>query len=164
MIQKRKQHRVTVALIAILAGLTVYGLGVWLPAATAGAHSARRGHATRSLRATDTAHLRYVSAAGSLLVEVGRASGTLPGRMHVRLRVTTTFSGSFTIYTRGGSITGHGSASPHGSGVWESFAGTLAVTGGSGRFKHAGGRAGLYGTFNRRTYALVVQTTGTLYY
>jgi hypothetical protein len=129
-----------------------------------GAREGVRAHAARSLRASDTAHLHYVSASGSLLYEVGRASGTLPGGMHVRMRVSTTFTGNFTIYGRGGSIRGRGAARPHGSGVYESFAGTLIVTGGSGRFRRAHGRAGLYGTFNRRTYALVVQTTGTLYY
>lgn len=121
-------------------------------------------HMARRLRATDTAHLHYVSASGSLLYEVGGAAGTLPGGMHVHMRVSTTFTGSFTIYAHGGSITGHGLARPHGSGLYESFAGTLVVTSGTGRYKHAHGRAGLYGTFNRRTYALVVQTTGTLYY
>lgn len=132
--------------------------------ADVGAREGLRAHAARSLRASDIAHLHYVSASGSLLYEVGNASGTLPGGMHVRMRVSTTFTGNFTIYARGGSITGRGSARPHGSGVYESFAGTLLVTGGSGRFAHAHGRAGLYGTFNRRTYALVVQTRGTLYY
>lgn len=120
--------------------------------------------AARVLRATDVAHLHYVSASGSLLYEVGGVGGTLPGGMHARVRVSSTFTGSFTIYAHGGSITGHGSARPHGSGIYESFAGTLVVSGGSGRFRRAHGRAGLYGTFNRRTYALVVQTTGTLYY
>jgi hypothetical protein len=78
--------------------------------------------------------------------------------------VGATFTGSFTIYTHGGSIRGHGSANPHGSGVYESFAGSLVATGGTGRYTHAHGRAGLYGTFNRNNYALLVQTTGTLLY
>lgn len=123
-----------------------------------------RAHAARALRASDTAHLRYVSASGSLLYEIGHASGTLPGSMRVHMRIASTFSGSFTIYAPGGSISGRGSARPHGSGVYESFAGTLLVTRGTGRYRHARGRAGLYGTFNRRTYALLVQTTGTLRY
>lgn len=121
-------------------------------------------HSARALRASDTAHLHYISASGSLLYEAGKAVGTLPGGMHAHMRVSSTFTGTFTIYAHGGSITGHGSARPHGSGLYESFAGTLVVTGGSGRFRHAHGRAGLYGTFNRRNYAMVVQTTGTLYY
>jgi hypothetical protein len=128
------------------------------------AHAARAARAARAVRATDTAYLHYVSASGSLLFEEGRASGTLPGSMHVHFNVGSTLSGSFTISTRGGSIKGHGEATPHGSGVYESFAGALIATGGSGRFAHAHGRAKLYGTFNRNTYALAIQTTGTLSY
>jgi hypothetical protein len=120
--------------------------------------------AAHALRATDTAHLRYISASGSLLVEQGRASGTLPGSMRVHFDVGPVFTGSFTIYAGGGSISGHGSATPHGSGVYESFAGSLTVTGGSGRYAHAHGQAKLYGTFDRNSYALLVQTVGTLHY
>jgi len=120
--------------------------------------------AGRALRATDTGRLHYVSASGSLLYEEGSASGTLPGKMRVHLDVGAGFSGSFTIYTTGGSIKGRGRATPHGVGTYESFSGTLTVTGGTGRYAHARGRAGLYGTFDRNNYALVVQTTGTLTY
>ncbi|HEX3390950.1 MAG TPA: autotransporter [Solirubrobacteraceae bacterium] len=121
-------------------------------------------HAAHALKATDTAHLHYVSASGSLLLEQGRASGTLPGDMRVHFRVGATMSGIFTIYASGGAISGHGTATPHGSGVYESFAGSLIVADGSGRYRHARGRAQLYGTFNRDNYALTVQTVGTLYY
>ncbi len=120
--------------------------------------------AARALKASDTARLHYISASGSLLYEEGGASGTIPGSMRVHFDVGATFTGSFTIYTRGGTITGHGTATPHGSGIYESFAGTLVVSGGSGRYTHARGRAGLYGTFDRDSYGLVVQTTGTLLY
>jgi hypothetical protein len=121
-------------------------------------------HAARALKASDSAHLRYVSASGSLLYETGSASGTLPGSMRAHVNIGATISGSFTIYTRAGSISGHGSATPKGAGVYESFAGSLSVSHGSGRYLHAHGRARLYGTFNRNTYALVVQTVGTLVY
>lgn len=129
-----------------------------------GAADGNRARAARSLRASDQAHLRYVSASGSTLYETGRASGTLPGSMHVHMNIGPTFSGSFTIYTSGGTIAGHGSATPHGVGVYESFAGSVTLTGGSGRFRHARGSAKLYGTFNRDTYALLIQTEGTLHY
>jgi hypothetical protein len=121
-------------------------------------------HAGRILKATDTAHLHYISASGSILNEQGKATGTLPGSMRVRLDIGTTFTGTFKIYASGGSIEGRGSATPHGSGIYESFAGTLTVTHGTGRYAHAHGRGGLYGTFNRNTYALVVKTTGSLTY
>ena len=133
-------------------------------AAAQGATHRQLAHAAHTLRAADSAHLHYLSASGSLLYEEGKASGTLPGDMRVHFDVGATFSGSFTIYTRGGTITGHGMATPHGSGVYESFAGSLVVTHGSGRYAQAQGRAGLYGTFDRDNYALVVQTTGTLRY
>ncbi len=120
--------------------------------------------AASTLKATDTAHLRYVSASGALLLEKGSATGTLPGAMTVHLDVGATFTGSFEIATASGAIYGHGSATPHGSGAYESFSGTLTVTGGTGRYRHAHGTAGLYGTFSRSSYALVIQTTGDLSY
>ncbi len=123
-----------------------------------------RAHAAHVLKATDTAHLHYISASGSLLFDEGKATGTLPGSMRVHLNLGTTFTGSFTIYASGGSIEGHGSATPHGSGTYESFSGTLTVTGGTGRYVHAHGRGGLYGTFDRENYALVIKTTGSLTY
>jgi hypothetical protein len=123
-----------------------------------------RARAANILRASDTAHLHYVSASGSLLFDEGRATGTLPGSMRVHLNLGTTFTGSFTIYASGGSIVGRGSAAPHGSGTYESFSGTLTVTGGTGRYVHAHGRGGLYGTFDRENYALVIKTTGSLTY
>ncbi len=121
-------------------------------------------HAARSLRATDTAKLRYVSAAGSELLEQGKATGTLPGSMRALVEIGATISGSFTFYLRDGTLKGHGVATPHGAGVYESFAGTVTITGGTGRFVHAHGKTGLYGTFDRETYALTIQTTGTFSY
>jgi hypothetical protein len=129
---------------------------------TAGPHS--RARTARVLAATDTANLHYVSASGSLLLDEGKASGTLPGSMRVHLNLGTTFTSTFTIFASGGSISGHGSAKPHGFGKYESFAGILIVTGGTGRYAHARGRGRFYGTFNRSNYALVVKTTGSLTY
>jgi hypothetical protein len=123
-----------------------------------------QARAAHVLKASDTAHLHYTSASGSILNEEGKATGTLPGNMRVRLDVGTMFTGTFKIYASGGSIEGHGSAKPHGSGIYESFAGTLTVTHGTGRYAHAHGKGGLYGTFNRNSYALVVKTTGSLTY
>jgi hypothetical protein len=119
--------------------------------------------AAREVRAVDTAKLSYVSAAGAL-VEEGTASGTLPGNMRASVEVGPTVSGTFTFYIHGGTIRGRGSAIPHGSGIYASFSGSLTVTGGTGVYTHAHGHANLYGTFDRATYALLIQTTGTLYY
>lgn len=115
------------------------------------------------LHALDTAKLHYVGAVGEQVYETGNASGTLPGSIRVHMIFASTFSGSFAIYTHGGRIDGHGRARPHGEGVYESFAGTLVATGGTGRYRHAHGTAHLYGTFDRENYALTIQTTGTLH-
>jgi hypothetical protein len=149
------------AIAAILATVAACAAS---PLAASAAGSPAKARAARVLKASDTAKLHYISAAGSALLEEGPTAGTLPGKMRVRLDVGTTFSGTFTIYLKGGTITGHGTATPHGVGVLESFAGTLVVTKGTGRYSHAGGHAGLYGTFNRNSYALVIQTTGNLSY
>ncbi|MGH2912515.1 MAG: hypothetical protein ACRDJ3_08575 [Solirubrobacteraceae bacterium] len=134
------------------------------PPPAAGTPGSPHAHDARLLKATDEARLRFVSASGSTLYETGRATGTLPGSMQVHMRIGATFRGSFTIYATGGLIEGHGSATPHGAGVYESFSGSLTVSGGGGHFRHAHGTARLYGTFNRNTYALLIQTQGTLRY
>jgi len=128
--------------------------------------SAERGpaHAARSLDATTTAHLHLVRAEGSNLFEQGPISGALPGSMQAELTTGVVFTGSFTTHTRGGSIKGHGAATPHGAGRYQSFKGTLVVTSGTGRYAHVSGHAGLYGVFDRRSDSVIVQTTGKLSY
>jgi hypothetical protein len=152
--------------VGILAFLIVSGLAL---AASVGAFAARSEGAARIARTVDGAdvgHLHLVrQREGEVLYEEGAATGSLPGHMRAELRVEpTTLSGRCTIFTRNGSITGEGQATPHGAGRYQSFRGTLLITKGTGRYKGIHGRAGLYGTFDRRTFALVVQTTGTLSY
>jgi hypothetical protein len=118
----------------------------------------------RTIDGKDTAHMRLVHQNEMTLFEEGRAKGALPGQMRATLIVGSIFRGSCTIYTSRGSITGHGAARPHGTGRYQSFSGSLDITGGSGVYRHAHGRTGLYGTFDRRTFALVVQTTGRISY
>jgi hypothetical protein len=144
-------------------------LALLVPAAlAAGAGASRAGRAraqaARTLNAVDTAHLHFVRSSGSLVFEEGSVAGTIPGSMRASANIGPTVSGSFTIYTRNGSIKGRGTAISHSSGIYESFGGTLVATGGSGRYAHVHGHGGLYGVFNRKTYDLTVQTTGQLSY
>ena len=165
MIGNLKRRRFGAAAGVALLGLPVNGAVLVRGSAEARAVSAPPAHVARTLKATDTAKLHKVSALGSELFEEGKATGTLPGRMHANVNIGATISGSFIIYTSAGAIRGHGEAKLKlGSGVYESFAGTVTVKGGTGRFAHARGRTGLYGTFDRETYALVIQTTGALSY
>jgi hypothetical protein len=159
---RHMRRRATAAVCGALAAGCLATATQYAPAYTG--QPAVRAHAAHVLKATDTAHLHYVSSSGSLLLDEGKATGTLPGSMRVHLNLGTTFTGTFTIHASGGSIEGHGSAAPHGSGTYESFSGTLTVTGGTGRYAHARGHGGLYGTFDRDNYALVIETTGSLSY
>lgn len=158
--QCRGQRRSGIAQAALACAILA---AILTPAASAQAPIA---HTARTVNATDVAHMRYNAkgSEGAMLLEEGSATGALPGRMKAHLTIEASFTGNFVLYTNGGSIKGHGSAKPKGSGRYESFHGSLTVTGGTGRFAHAHGQAGLYGVFDRRTYALTVQTTGRLSY
>jgi hypothetical protein len=131
---------------------------------TSPAGAAARARVARTISGADSAHLHLLHQNESLLFEEGKATGVLPGRMRAQLTVAQQYSGTCTIYTNGGSVTGHGIATPHGTGRFQSFKGTLTITGGTGRFRGAHGHTGLYGTFDRRTFSLVIQTTGNFSY
>jgi hypothetical protein len=123
-------------------------------------------HLARVLNATDTARLTYNAreSEGATLIEEGVAKGKLPGTMRARLSIEGSFTGSFVLRVRGGTLKGHGTATPSGSGRYESFHGSLVITGGTGRYAHAHGKAGLYGVYDRNTQGFTVQTTGSISY
>jgi hypothetical protein len=150
------------ALPAILAAAALAGAPA--SARGSGAKPPPSAQAARTLNITDTADMHYAGGSGSLLHETGTASGTLPGNMKANLAIGATLTANFTIYASGGTITGRGMGRTHGSGTYESFAGTLVATGGTGRYAHAHGHGGFYGTFDRKNYDLTVQTTGKLSY
>jgi hypothetical protein len=135
----------------------------WACFATASAQPAAR--VARTLNVTDEAHLHLTGTQGEVLLEEGPASGAMPGTVKVRFTVGASVSGSFTIYPRGGgSISGHGSARLHSTSTYSSFGGSMSINHGTGRYAHAGGHGGFYGTVNRHNDALVIQTTGRLTY
>lgn len=148
------------AAAAALAAIAASLLGGQAPVAAAA--NARAAH---TVQVSDRGKLRYRSVAATSILDEGPLSGTLPGRA----RVDFLYDGSpnvtarFTIYAAGGSIYGqarcrlHNPASPT-----PSFKGALQITGGSGRYSHAGGSGELYGVFYRRGYGLSVQATGEL--
>ncbi|HEY5344585.1 MAG TPA: hypothetical protein VIJ66_13115 [Solirubrobacteraceae bacterium] len=153
-------------ILALGAGLLAAGAFAAVSTGTSG-ETARGGpgaHAARTLNGTDTAHLHLVHQRETVVIEEGAATGALPGSMRAQLDVGSVFTGTCTISTHGGTVTGHGRAIPRGSGRYQSFSGTLTITGGSGRYAHARGSTGLYGTFDRRTFALVIQTSGRIAY
>jgi hypothetical protein len=151
--------RLSASALAILMSALLLG--------AAGSSAAARSavaYAARTLNGTATAHLHLVRAEGSELIEEGSVSGALVGTARAELSTGAIFTATFTIHAHGGSITGHGHATPHGSGRYQSFSGSFNATNGTGRYAHISGRAGLYGVFDRRADSVVIQTTGTLTY
>jgi hypothetical protein len=148
----------------VLAILVIGSTALISAAESSAARCQAVAHTARSLDGTATAHLHLVRPEGAELYEEGPVAGALLGSMRAEVHTGASFTGSFTIRTRGGAIEGRGRATPHGSGRYQSFSGSITLTGGSGRYSHAHGTAGLYGTFDRRTYALVIQTTGRFWY
>ncbi|HTA05021.1 MAG TPA: hypothetical protein VK774_01535, partial [Solirubrobacteraceae bacterium] len=125
--------------------------------AVAPAAASEPAHAARTLSVKDEGHLKLVHSSGSLLIDEGPASGTLPGRTRVQFvyKGEPTVSATITVFGHAGSVTAHGNgrlSSP--TSVSPSFSGTLTITGGSGRYAGARGAGRLYGVFNRRTYAM----------
>jgi hypothetical protein len=157
-------YRTHIGRAALLAILMIEGATLMGAVESSAARHQTIAHAARSLNITDTAHLELIKPEGSELYEEGPVTGSLPGSMRAQLNTGSVFTGSFTIHTHGGSITGHGGATPHGSGRYQSFGGSFNVTGGTGRYIHVKGRAGLYGLFDRRTDSVVIQTAGKLSY
>jgi hypothetical protein len=120
--------------------------------------------AARALSGTVTATLHLVKPDGADLIEEGPVSGLLHGAARGAVRTGVKFRGTFTLRTRSGSISGSGTATPRGSTRYQSFKGVFTATGGTGRYAHIHGHSGLYGTFDRRSEAVTIQTQGTLYY
>jgi len=130
-----------------------------------------RAAAARTLNITDTAELHKTGESGADIIDQGKAKGNLPGNVRVAFNVGVAVSASFSITTRDGSISGHGSGTlseakhkPGHINIYASFGGTVKVTHGTGRYAHAHGIGGFYGVINRQNYSVTLQTTGTLSY
>lgn len=143
------------AWVAALAGPLACIAALWIASQALGAQ----------LKVSDSAQLHLIAGGGNnTLKETGKAKGTLPGTVTVSLAIHTyTANSAFTIYTRWGSISGKGIARlKTGKGAYASFGGAVSVTKCTGRYSHASGKGGLYGTINRRDDAMTVAVIGTL--
>lgn len=146
--------------------IVFFALAASAKATAAVSRSRPTAHSARVLNATDTARLTYNArdSEGATLIEEGVAKGRLPGTMRARLSIEGAFSGTFVLRVSGGTLKGRGTATPSGGGRYESFHGSLVITGGTGRYVHAHGKAGLYGVYDRNTQGFTVQTTGSISY
>jgi hypothetical protein len=153
------------ALALLLSTLLLCGAACAVTAGAASAKGARR--ARTSLTNTyvkEQGHLHFVSKnGGSAIVEQGSATGTFSASLNIDLTIKVSkITGSFTAYLKGGSISGYAYATPHVSGQWVSFKGSLTIKHGTGRYAGASGTSSLYGSFNRTQLKLNVQVIGRL--
>jgi hypothetical protein len=119
------------------------------------------------LNVRDEGHLRYLKSSGTLLIDEGAATGTIPGRVRVFFNYdgSPKVSARFTIYGAHGTLTGSAAAQLSNPDTPRpSFRGSLSLTGGSGIYAHARGRGEMFGVFYRRGYGMIVQTIGRLRY
>ena len=123
--------------------------------------------AARVLNVRDEGRLRFITSSGSELIDEGPGVGSFPGkvRVHFVYNGNPAVSARFTIFGRGGSISGRAKARlSNPTSPAPSFRGAFAITGGSGRYARIHGTGELFGVFTRRGYGLVVQTIGRLHY
>ncbi len=164
-----------VTLRAATAGLaTVIGLAGLTAAATTTAQAPGGGErrqanptatTARVLALHETGYLQLASHQGAqTLNERGRVSGTLTGLLAIQITLSYTQAAvSFTAYPKDGTLSGRGLESYYVSGNTGHFNGTMAVTGGSGRYRHASAASlRIAGTLRRKHYELSVIVTGNM--
>jgi hypothetical protein len=142
------------------------GAAVALAAAILLAAPGAPAFAAHTLNVSDDAQLEFTGSHENTLLERGRASGTLPGAVRVSFTLHGLHATSrFTIYAKGGTISGVGNGRvKSGKTGYDSFGGSLRLTGGSGRYRGATGSGGLYGSLYKFNESLKVQVHGTLHY
>ncbi len=163
-----RQNRHFAKLASILATTTVCS-GAIVAAGPLSAEGAPTpsARAARTISLNETGRLHLISKHGFNLNEVGAATGTIRGTITVHLKIVSTsrVSAEVTIATKGGSISGSGSASYHKGETSASFAGGLSISRQSGTYAHAQGSGLKFsGTIARSNEAITVRVTGRLSY
>jgi hypothetical protein len=129
---------------------------------TAPALAAAKAKTARTVLLVETGRLSLTREGESTLSERGRASGTFNGALLARLTLSANHvSAVFTIYPKGGSITGRAYARFVSKGSTVYYGGTLSIVHGTGAFRHASGsNIGISGTISHLTFALTVKARG----
>jgi hypothetical protein len=123
--------------------------------------------ATRTLNLNLNANYHLVGRPGHMISEQGSFTGTLSGTLISRSVVvsSTLGTGTFTLYTKGGSLSGEATSHARVVGPIGYFSGTAKITKGTGKWAHSpGSTLAFSGTVNRQNYHFVEHVTGSLRY
>ncbi|HEY2216332.1 MAG TPA: hypothetical protein VGH21_02480 [Solirubrobacteraceae bacterium] len=134
-------------------------------ASIVGASSAAPARDARSVALNESGQLHLTSRHGFTLDERGTAYGSVSGSIFVHLTIVSTSRvvAEVNLYPPGGSISGQASASYHRGGSTASFAGTISIVKGTGRYAHARGSGlSFSGTIRRSDEAISVRVRGTV--
>jgi hypothetical protein len=146
-------------LAAAVVGTTAAG-----PAGAAGP----RARSSRSFFLSDSASLHKNNQKGVELKESGGAKGNLPGSIYIQLRLASqrSVTAKIQVYPSGGAIDASAAATYRVvTSSSASFAGTLNITGGSGRYSKArGSHLSFTGTVHRPSDAVSVHVSGKMAY
>ncbi len=122
--------------------------------------------AARTISLNETGRLRLISKHNFTLNERGSASGTAAGTIYVHLTAVSTsrVTAEVNIYTSGGSISGNGTASYHRASSTASFAGSMSIDRGTGRYDHVHGSGlSFSGTIEESNHdAITVHVSGSV--
>lgn len=140
------------------------GLSAAAQAPLATAHGGPAAKAARTVSLVETANLKLRSEGESTLNERGYAHGTFNATLVAKMNLSANHvTATFTIYPKGGSITGKASAVFKVQNSTCYYGGTLNIVHGTGAFRHAAGSGiGISGTINRLTFALTVKAHGRM--
>lgn len=166
--RNRSRARSLLALAGAVGASSLAGLAVPLAGPVlAAASTSRTAHLSRTLTLNESGRLHLTSHHGFTLNEQGSASGTISGTIYIHLNIVSTnrVTAEVNIYPSGGSLTGQASASYRPSGAVATFAGTIGIARGSGRYSHARGSGlSFTGTIQRSNDAVTVHVSGRLSY
>lgn len=155
--------RATIAALAVLALALAAAVGTG--AAGAAGPSAK---AATSFNLSDSANLSLNNHKGVELKESGTAKGNLPGKIYIQLRLASSRSvtAKIQVYPSRGSVAASASATYRVvTSSSASFAGTMNITGGSGRYAKAkGSHLSFTGTVHRPSDSVSVHVSGKMSY
>lgn len=149
---------VLVALISLGLGVSPLGLGISRAAGPTAL-------VAKTISLNESGNLRLTSKQGFTLNEQGAASGTIDGTIYVHLKIVSTsrVTAEVSIYPKGGSISGSGTASYHRGGSTGDFSGSLSIDRGTGSYNNARGSGlSFSGTIQRSNDAITVRVAGTV--